>query len=229
MSLQTCHGIGGAGQAHFTNLLCGVNRLQLATRQYATRFLKTPRKFKPKYKQDGVNKEYQLIYENNMRNYYKWYSIVVYCSILPSAYVALSMIWKFKDEKWENVHMEHPLSLAIPALFFGIVLLFLCVYISRRNVIRIYKNAENGQGVAIVPDKIVLTKQLHFTMEDCCRIAPRPVLKQFPGNLRIKNRSFFVIGSDFAIAKDYNDMMGWEILEDIPKDDIDISKIFKKK
>ncbi|KAL5021089.1 hypothetical protein ScPMuIL_000244 [Solemya velum] len=222
-------GVGVVLQTRSTNLLSIVRCLQTTTRQYATRFLKTPRKFKPRYKKDGVSKEYELIYENNMRNYYKWYSVVVYCSIFPSLYIALATMWNFQNEKWENVHIEHPLSLAIPGLLFGLVLLLLCVYVSRRNVIRIYMNAEKGQGVAIVPDRILLTKQLPFSVEDCSRIPPSPVLKQLRGNLRIQNRSFFVVGSDFAVAKDYNDLMGWEIPEDIAKNEIELSKLFKKK
>ncbi|XP_041375845.1 uncharacterized protein LOC121388537 [Gigantopelta aegis] len=187
-----------------------------------------PQRFRPLHAADNVSKDYSIIYVNNLlkTNYYA--QIVIYSLSVPT------MIWSaylcaqnYQDIPFKLTSTSPALGGMLYLLFNGFLVLALN-FIGRRSIHRMYHNPDTDHYIAIVQNWNMVKGHLAFTADEA-RYQKPSLMNGFLGNLEIKGRQFFVVGTDFKQPAYYNRLMGWDVGTPLEQaSDIDLKELIHK-
>lgn len=141
-------------------------------------------------------------------------------------------IWMVKGEILYNVFQDFsivsPVIGSVAYLGFYSVLLFGVNLLSHQSIRRMYADKEAKQFTAVVQDWKMCPKLIDFDISAVARKEPGNVMGNFFGNLKIRNRSYLVLPSDFLQPYYFNLFMGYDLHRPLDKaDDIDLKDFFR--
>ncbi|XP_025115776.1 uncharacterized protein LOC112577070 [Pomacea canaliculata] len=200
--------------------------LQLSQCRYRLLFAPKPRKFRPRHSKDGVHSDMILIYENNMNRHYFWSQLFINLLGVPSCVLCIYNI----TTKWhlQDFSIVSPVIGSVAYLGFYSVLLFGVNLLSHQSIRRMYADKEAKQFTAVVQDWKMCPKLIDFDISAVARKEPGNVMGNFFGNLKIRNRSYLVLPSDFLQPYYFNLFMGYDLHRPLDKaDDIDLKDFLR--
>ncbi|XP_033755159.1 uncharacterized protein LOC117338077 [Pecten maximus] len=168
---------------------------------------------------DGLSKsKYELIYLNDSYLVYKRAGDLL---LLVSLMLIPGLCYSFyTDTERKDVDFRKPMELPLKyqSVFGGVVFISFvlgCFTTIRRSPYRIYKlrssRGLNSEYVAILPDRIISTKQLPFSLLEYKEL-PKPhglMRSMLLGNTYIKNKGCVVIESSFVSPHFHNELNGY--------------------
>ncbi|XP_071088150.1 uncharacterized protein [Haliotis cracherodii] len=189
---------------------------------------KKSRTFRPQYGKDKVSGELQLIYENNMNKIVFWSQLFIYTMTIPTVIGAVAIIASNSSDIPSNLSASHPAATAMGYFVFGSTLILFINAVSRRSIRRIYLEPFTDRYVAIVQNWLMIPSRLHFQLKDTQPRKPT-YLTAMGGNIAIKKRPFFVVGTDFKLPVYYNQIMAYDLEKPLEKaSDFDVLEVAKQ-
>ncbi|XP_046575499.1 uncharacterized protein LOC124283479 [Haliotis rubra] len=189
---------------------------------------KKSRTFRPQYGKDQVSEEFQLIYENNMNKIVFWSQLFIYAMTIPTVIGAAAIVVTNSADIPSNLSISHPAATAMGYFVFGSTLILFINAVSRRSIRRIYLEPFTDRYVAIVQNWLMIPSRLHFQLKDTKPRRPT-YLTAMGGNIAIKKRPFFVVGTDFKLPVYYNQLMAYDLEKPLEKaSDFDLLKVAKQ-
>lgn len=199
-------------------------------------FTKKPVQYIAKHKEDKIPESFDLVYVNNMNQYYFRCQLIIYSLLLPTLCFCVYHLWADHNcllERLKAETLDHPYVIFVPTTVFSVGLLYFTNAVCRRAVIRMYRNADQKMYIAVTQRWNMKRELLEFTPMDCVTqdrdsLSVRHLLG---GNVRIKGRTFLLQDTDFRKPMYYNELMGWDRAEEdrMGRIDDDLSRFIKKK
>ena len=187
-----------------------------------------PQRFRPQHKKDDVSKEYSIIYVNNLTRTNFYAQIVIYSLSVPTLLWSAYTCAKHYQDIPFNLTATSPAMGGILYIMFTGLLVTVLNFICRRSIYRIYHNPETDHFVAILQNWYMAKYQLPFSIDET-RYQKPSLRNGFIGNIEIKGRQFFVVGTDFKQPAYYNRLMGWELNTPLEQpSDIDLKDLLQK-
>ena len=177
-------------------------------------FFRKRKPLEPCYALDKIDPKSLLIYDNKMTNYIFWsYVSFMPTWILVSSLGVMQLIW---GTRGENTSMGFDLLpndvyIVVPiAVTFTTILAILFGGLRRRSFLRLYYNEKQDSFTAITLNWYGVLDKMEFKSTDVEMKPPNAQAGFFFGNVKIKDKPYFVPSSHFRTPQFYNKMMGWD-------------------